>query len=163
MMVLSYATLLHQPTVGIDDTAFDIYYEEGVSPAMGRWCLYLINKFFPLAYKPYFVEAIGLLLICLSERLWCLVSGSRSGDIFSLGEPSFPGPCFEWWWCGICRMAFIWAMVSQPCRFCAWEKQWGKAWMKGRLLRYRARVFVICSKSIMAWEYWFAQLVQNGC
>ena len=80
MMVLSYATLLHQPTVGIDDTAFDIYYEEGVSPAMGRWCLYVINKFFPLAYNPYFVEGIGLLLFCLSVGLWCLVFYRILGD-----------------------------------------------------------------------------------
>lgn len=72
-MVLSYATLLHNPTVGIDDTSFDIYYEDGVSPAMGRWCLFLINKVFPLNYNPYFVEAAGLLMFCVSVTLWVLV------------------------------------------------------------------------------------------
>ena len=44
MMILSYITLLINPTVGIDDTSFQLYYVDGVSPAMGRWCLYLINK-----------------------------------------------------------------------------------------------------------------------
>ncbi len=72
-MVLSYATLLLNPTVGIDDTSFKLYYIDGVSPAMGRWCLYMIHKIFPLDYNPYFVETIGLLFFCLSVSLWCVV------------------------------------------------------------------------------------------
>lgn len=72
-MLLSYRTLLQNPTVGIDDTSFKLYYVDGVSPAMGRWCLFLINKIFPLDYNPYFVEAVGLLLFCLSVTLWCIV------------------------------------------------------------------------------------------
>ncbi len=73
MMLLSYGTLLLNPTVGIDDTSFKLYYVDGVSPAMGRWCLYLINKLFPLKYNPFFVEAMGLLFFCLSITLWCIV------------------------------------------------------------------------------------------
>ncbi len=61
IMLLSYITLLLNPTVGIDDTSFKVYYVDGVSPAMGRWCLYMINKVLPLDYNPYFVEAVGLL------------------------------------------------------------------------------------------------------
>ncbi len=79
-MVLSYATLLHNPTVGIDDTSFGIYYEDGVSPAMGRWCLFLIDKIFPLNYNPYFVEAIGLLVFCVSVTLWAIVMYRLFGD-----------------------------------------------------------------------------------
>ncbi|MCI9676749.1 MAG: hypothetical protein HFH06_13515 [Lachnospiraceae bacterium] len=73
IMILSYATLLFNPTVGIDDTSFKLYYIDGVSPAMGRWCLYMIHKLFPLDYNPYFVETIGLLFFCLSVSLWCVV------------------------------------------------------------------------------------------
>ena len=73
MMCVSYATLLHNPTIGIDDTSFDVYYEEGVSPAMGRWVLFLLNKFVPLNYNPYMVEAVGLLVFCISVSIWCLV------------------------------------------------------------------------------------------
>lgn len=72
-MILSYATLLMNPTVGIDDTSFKLYYIDGVSPAMGRWCLYMIHKLFPLDYNPYFVETIGLCFFCLSVSLWCVV------------------------------------------------------------------------------------------
>lgn len=73
MMLLSYGTLLLNPTIGIDDTAFKVYFVDGVSPAVGRWCIFLINKFFPLEYNPFFVEAIGLLLFALSVTLWCVV------------------------------------------------------------------------------------------
>lgn len=73
MMFLSYCTLLFHPTIGIDDTSFKLYYVDGVSPAMGRWCLYLINKILPLDYNPVFVEAVGLLCFCISVSLWCVV------------------------------------------------------------------------------------------
>ncbi len=71
--VLSYITLLINPTVGIDDTAFKLYFVDGVAPVMGRWCLYFINKIIPLDYNPYFVEAMGLLILCISATLWCIV------------------------------------------------------------------------------------------
>ena len=80
MMCISYATLLHNPTVGIDDTSFGVYYEEGVSPAMGRWVLFLLNKFVPLNYNPYMVEAVGLLVFCISVSIWCLVFYKVFGD-----------------------------------------------------------------------------------
>lgn len=80
MMLLSYGTLLLNPTIGIDDTSFKLYYIDGVSPAMGRWCLYLINKIFPLDYNPFFVEAMGLLFFCLSITLWCVVFHRMFGE-----------------------------------------------------------------------------------
>lgn len=79
-MVLSFGTLLLNPTVGIDDTSFGLYYEDGVSPAMGRWCLFLINKVFPLNYNPFFVETVGLLIFCISVSLWCVVFRRMFGD-----------------------------------------------------------------------------------
>lgn len=72
VMLLTYISLLINPTVSIDDTAFYLYYEQGVSPAIGRWGLYLINKFFPLNYNPHFVEAVGLLVFCISVTLWSI-------------------------------------------------------------------------------------------
>lgn len=73
MAVLSFATQILNPTVGIDDTSFKIYFVDGVSPAVGRWCIFLLNKIFPLAYNPYFVEMVGIGLFCISVSLWCVV------------------------------------------------------------------------------------------
>lgn len=84
MMLLSYLTLIINPTVSEDDTAFRLYYVEGVSPAMGRWCLYLVNKLFPLDYNPHFVEACGLMVFCLSITLWCVVFRRMFGEKISL-------------------------------------------------------------------------------
>lgn len=72
-IIMSYLTLLVHPTVGIDDTSGKLYYVDGVSPAMGRWCLYLINKVIPLNFNPHFVEAAGLCCFGLSITLWCVV------------------------------------------------------------------------------------------
>ncbi|MBO4980433.1 MAG: glucosyltransferase domain-containing protein [Lachnospiraceae bacterium] len=83
MMFLSYCTLLFHPTIGIDDTSFKLYYVDGVSPAMGRWCLYLINKILPLDYNPVFVEAVGLLCFCISVSLWCVVFYRLFGETVS--------------------------------------------------------------------------------
>ena len=47
--VLSFATQILNPTVGIDVTSFKIYFVDGVSPAVGRWCIFLLNKICPLA------------------------------------------------------------------------------------------------------------------
>lgn len=80
MLLLSYGTLLLNPAIGIDDTSFKLYYVDGVSPAMGRWCLYLINKIFPLDYNPFFVEAVGLCFFGLSITLWCIVFYRLFGD-----------------------------------------------------------------------------------
>ena len=83
-MLLSYITLLINPTIGIDDTAVKVYFIDGVAPATGRWCLYLINKLFPIEYNPYFVEATGLLIFCLSISLWCVVFHRIFGDRISV-------------------------------------------------------------------------------
>ncbi len=81
--VLTYITQLVRPTIGIDDTSFKIYYVDGVSPAMGRWCLYLINKIFPLNFNPHFVEAMGIIVFCISVTLWCVVFYRVFGDRLS--------------------------------------------------------------------------------
>ncbi len=82
--VLSYITLILNPTVGIDDTAFKVYFIDGVAPAMGRWCLYLIHKLFPLDFNPFFVETVGLLIFCISISLWCVVFRRLFGEQISI-------------------------------------------------------------------------------
>ena len=73
MTVLTFATQLMEPTIGIDDTSFKLYFVDGVAPAVGRWCIYLINKILPLEYNPYFVELFGIILLMISVSLWCVV------------------------------------------------------------------------------------------
>lgn len=72
--IFSYITLIIRPTVGIDDTAIDLYFEKGVAPAAGRWVLYLINKVFGfISYNPHFVELLGVAVFVISTCLWCVL------------------------------------------------------------------------------------------
>lgn len=98
MTALSFATQLMEPTIGIDDTSFKLYYVDGVSPAMGRWCTYLINKILPLKYNPHFVETVGVCIFALAVSLWCVVFYRVLGE-----RLPFAG-----------YIAFACAMVSSP-------------------------------------------------
>jgi hypothetical protein len=83
--LLSFITLLLHPTVGIDDTSFSIYFVDGVAPAAGRWCLYLIQKIIPLSYNPYVIEFLGILIWNLSVSIWCAIFrqiSNSSGSIW---------------------------------------------------------------------------------
>lgn len=92
MTLLSYLTLVIRPTIGVDDTSFKLYYVDGVSPAMGRWCTYLINKLFPLDHNPHFIEAISLVILCVSVTLWCVVFYRMFGEkISTIGYAVFGG------------------------------------------------------------------------
>jgi hypothetical protein len=74
-----------QPTVGIDDTSFSLYFVDGVAPAAGRWCLYLLQKIIPLSYNPYVIEFLGIVIWNLSVSLWCAIFRqitNRTGSIW---------------------------------------------------------------------------------
>jgi hypothetical protein len=82
--IVSFITLLLNPTVGIDDTSFSIYFIDGVAPVAGRWCLYLIQKIIPLSYNPYMIEFLGILIWNLSVSLWCAVFRQISNRLGSI-------------------------------------------------------------------------------
>lgn len=92
MALLSYLTLVIRPTIGVDDTSFKVYYVDGVAPAMGRWCTYLIAKLLPLDHNPHFIEAVSLVILCISVTLWCVVFYRMFGEkISTAGYAVFGG------------------------------------------------------------------------
>ena len=72
MLVTLFATfgsLLVRPTIGIDDTAWKVYFLDGVAPVMGRWVLFILNKIIPIAeYNPFIVELLFLFFFFISEH-----------------------------------------------------------------------------------------------
>lgn len=82
--LISYGIILTNPTIGVDDTAFAEYYADGISPAMGRWCVYLLNKIFPMAYNPFVCGAIDLIVFGISITLWCVVFRRMFGEKISV-------------------------------------------------------------------------------
>lgn len=77
MLVTLFATfgsLLVRPTIGIDDTAWKVYFLDGVAPVMGRWVLFILNKIIPIAeYNPFIVELLFLFFFFISATLWVIL------------------------------------------------------------------------------------------
>lgn len=70
----SYGFTMVHPSIGMDDTAIPLYFKEGLAPYVGRWTLYIINKFFRIDdFAPWMVELVSILLFMLSVTLWCIL------------------------------------------------------------------------------------------
>lgn len=84
MLVTLFATfgsLLTNPTIGIDDTAWKVYFVDGVAAVMGRWVLYVMNKIIPIAeYNPFIVELLFLFFFLISAILWVVLFKRIIGD-----------------------------------------------------------------------------------
>lgn len=72
----SYGFAITHYSIGKDDTAISLYFEDGVAPLMGRWCLFVINKVFHIHigdFAPWMVELVSVLIFILSVTLWCVL------------------------------------------------------------------------------------------
>lgn len=77
----SYGFLITHSTVGIDDTPYSYYFEEGLVAIVGRWVLFLLNKVLHIAdYAPFLTDLAGVLLLLLSVTVWCALFYSILGE-----------------------------------------------------------------------------------
>ncbi len=77
---VTYGYFLTHSTIGMDDTAIERYFIEGWAPHVGRWTLYLLNLVLDFAhFTPYFMDIIGVMLLCLSAYLFCVLLYRVSG------------------------------------------------------------------------------------
>ncbi len=73
-VICGYGYLFTHGTCGIDDISIDLYFEDGLGVAIGRWPYYIINKI--ISVVPYtafwgdFVTVIGMLAAAI---VWCLL------------------------------------------------------------------------------------------
>lgn len=83
-----YGFLLFHPTVGIDDTAVELYIVDGLEVVMGRWTIFLLNKVLRLSeFGPLVTDLAGILLLMLSAALFCILLKRGLG----IREPNIPG------------------------------------------------------------------------
>lgn len=69
--VCSYGFLITHHTVGVDDTPFTLYFEEGLNAIVGRWVLFLLNKIFHIAeFVPFMTDLIGVLILMAAVTVW---------------------------------------------------------------------------------------------
>lgn len=91
--VCSYGFAITHEAIGVDDTLVGLYLEEGYEVTMGRWTIYLINKFFHISeFAPFITEFAGMLLLLFAVVLFCVLVRRIFGDrIGILGYTAFAG------------------------------------------------------------------------
>lgn len=88
--VCSYGFQISHEAVGIDDTCIPLYFEDGLAPAVGRWTLYVINKFFHVSdFTPWVTELAGVLLFMFAATVWCVVFSRIMGRERSIAGYTF--------------------------------------------------------------------------
>lgn len=72
--VCSYGFEIVHPIIGIDDTAVELYLQDGLEVVMGRWTVFLFNKVFHMAeFAPFLLEVVGVLFLMLGITLFCVL------------------------------------------------------------------------------------------
>ena len=84
--ILSYGYLITHQTVGIDDTPYAYYFEEGLAAIVGRWVMFLLNKFVHIAdFAPFVTELAAVLIFMAGVSVWCVlmkrILGERIPDV----------------------------------------------------------------------------------
>lgn len=93
--VCSYGFLVTHQTVGIDDTPYAYYFEEGLNAIVGRWFLYLANKVFHVAeFSPFMTDFAGVLILMAAAVVWCCLLRSVCGERVPLWGYTFFGCIF---------------------------------------------------------------------
>lgn len=81
-----YGFAITHESIGIDDTLVDVYLNEGIEVLMGRWTIYLINKFFYLGeFMPFITELAGVLLLLTAVLLFCVLIRRIFGEKIGIG------------------------------------------------------------------------------
>lgn len=79
--VFCYGFLVTHQTVGIDDTPYDYYFNQGLNAIVGRWFLFLINKVFYIAdFSPFLTDLAGVLILMAAVTVWCTLLYSVCRD-----------------------------------------------------------------------------------
>lgn len=72
--IFGYGYVLTHGTCGADDISIDIYFENGVGVAIGRWPYYLVNKVIPIAkYTPFWGDFVTVLVLMFAAIMWCVL------------------------------------------------------------------------------------------
>lgn len=72
--VCAYGFMVTHSTVGIDDTPYEYYFEEGLAVIVGRWVLFLLNKVVHISdFAPFLTDFAGVLLLMAAVTVWAVL------------------------------------------------------------------------------------------
>lgn len=76
-----YGFKVMHPAIGIDDTSYAYYFQEGLVAIVGRWVLFLLNKVMAIGeYAPFFTDFAAVLVFMLAVTVWCTFFYSIFGE-----------------------------------------------------------------------------------
>ena len=66
-----YGFKIAHPAIGIDDTPYAYYFEEGLAAVVGRWVLFVLNKLMHLSdFAPFFTDLVAVLILMMAVTVW---------------------------------------------------------------------------------------------
>ncbi len=66
-----YGFKIMHPTMGIDDTPYAYYFEEGLAAVVGRWVLFVVNKVLHISdFAPFMTDFVAVLIFMLAVTVW---------------------------------------------------------------------------------------------
>ena len=72
--IAGYGYEITHTSMGIDDVCIEIYFEDGLGVAIGRWPFYLINKIFHITdFEPFILELVAVIFMVIAAILWSAV------------------------------------------------------------------------------------------
>lgn len=78
---LAYGFMVGHPTVGIDDTPYAYYFQEGLAAVVGRWMLFLLNKVFGISeFAPLVTDLAGVLILMAAVTVWAALFRAVLGE-----------------------------------------------------------------------------------
>lgn len=138
--LLSYGYLVTHQTVGIDDTPYAYYFEEGLAAIVGRWVMFLVNKVLHISeFAPFVTDLCGVLLFMAGVTVWCILLKRIFEDrvpmwgytLFSCLFLSNPliGEVFTYYLHNGVGTGYLFCGLSLTCFFAGIKRlSWKKAW-----------------------------------
>lgn len=81
-----YGFKIAHPVIGIDDTPYAYYFEEGLAAVVGRWVLFVLNKLMHLSdFAPFMTDFAAVLILMAAVAVW----GVLFYDIFGEKIPRY--------------------------------------------------------------------------
>lgn len=76
-----YGFKIVHPTMGIDDTPYAYYFEEGLAAVVGRWVLFVLNKIVHISdFAPFVTDCVAVLILMLAVTVWGTLFYSILGE-----------------------------------------------------------------------------------
>lgn len=82
--VFSYGYSIAHFAIGVDDTAMELFFEDGLSVCTNRWTLFFLNRvlhFNIIHWPTWLVESLSVCILVLAFSLWCFLAARALASV----------------------------------------------------------------------------------